>query len=161
LSFIPNPIPPLYEIDPAIDRWGSFGIVLAVSLAIFSGCLPPPNDKPDPPAPSPTPANVSAVERTANESLNHYRIALADVCKDLRDELKTKTFKSAGDFFAEWEKRNKATREAALTPYAEAVNAELFQRAADGSWKTDGPIDVAEFDRVLMEAERGLRVDGK
>lgn len=128
-------------------------VALLVALA---GCPYRPDSTPAP-KPDPTPANVSAVERAANESYARHRSAAADVCNDLRAELKTRTFKDAGEFFGEWEKRNKAAREKSLTPYAEAVNAELFKKNADGSWKTDGPIDVAEFDRVLMEAERGLR----
>lgn len=128
-------------------------------LIALAGCpYRPDNDgKPAPQPDPPTPANVSAVERAANESFTAYRSNVADVCRDLRNELKSRTFKDAGEFFSEWEKRNKLARETSLTPYAEAVNEELFKREADGSWKTDGPIDVAEFDRVLMEAERGLR----
>lgn len=132
--------------------------LLILSLTLSGCAYHPPAPGPSP-KPDPTPANVSAVERAANESFTAYRTELANVAAGLRAELKTKAppYKDAAEFFADWEKQNKAAREKALTPYAEAVNAELFERKPDGSWKTDGPIDAAEFDRVLMEAGRGLR----
>lgn len=143
------------------DTAQSAGWLAVLWMALFAnGCIYHPSPSPGPDDktnPAPTPSNVSAVERAANESFAQYRLDLANVCASLRADLKTKTYRDAAEFFAEWEKLNKAAREKSLTPYAEAVNAELFQRKPDGSWKTDGPFDAAEVDRVLMEAERGLR----
>lgn len=130
---------------------------LLLVLSLFaSGCLYQPTPSPGPDdKPAPAPSNVSAVEKAAAQGMADYSSAAADVCKSLRG--RSGEFKNWSEFQRAWEKENLAARIKSFDAYSEAVNAELFDKAADGSWKTDVPIDAAELDRVLMEAERGFR----
>lgn len=126
--------------------------IFALSVLLICGCYYG-NSSPKP-APEPVPVATSTVERAAAESFKTYRTNLADTAAAMRGRMDQKSY---GDFFAAWEKENAAVRGRSLEPYAEAINAALFSKAADGSWVTDGPIDRAKLEAVLRDAEAGLR----
>lgn len=141
-------------------------ILLYVAMAIvFAGCMPP-NESSDEKQDQkqdqkrdgqPDPANVSPVAKAASQGIAAYRSAAADVCKSLHDRAGSGEFTKWADFEKAWEQENYQARVKSFGPYAEAINDQLFTRGADGSWKTDGPIDVPKLQKVLREAEEGFR----
>lgn len=131
---------------------GARKMVLSAILLLCAGCYHP---EPTPGPDDKKPDNLPAVTRAADEGMNRYRTAAADACAAMR--AKAGAFKSWDELNKAWEEANRAARVEAFGAYAEAINAELFKRGPDGAWKTDGPIDAAELDRVLTEAERGFR----
>ena len=136
----------------ALQFAGWMALLYAAIAGLCAGCYQPPTPGP---APDPAPVNQSTVERAAADSFKTYRTNLADTAASMRGRIgDSKTY---GDFFAAWEKENAAVRGRSLEPYAEAINAALFSKAADGSWVTDGPIDRPKLEQVLRDAESGLR----
>lgn len=135
------------------DMWAMVWIVGL--FASLHGCFDPRSYRKSSPAPEPVPVATPAVERAAAESFAAYRKNLADTAAAMRARIgESKTY---GDFFSAWEKENAAVRARSLEPYADAINAALFSKSADGSWVTDGPIDRPKLEQVLQDAEKGLR----
>lgn len=132
---------------------GWVSLLYAAIAGLCCGCYSPSN-KPGP-APEPAPVFDSPIARAADQGMTDYRTAAADVCRSIRE--RASTFEKWADFEKAWEQENYQARVKAFGPYTEAINQQLFARNPDGSWKTDGAIDVPKLQKVLQDAEEGFR----
>ncbi len=139
-----------------MSRSASVRLLIAAFSLVFAGCLYRPLPQP---GPDTTPQKASDVERAADQGMTDYRIAAADVCASLSGRVES--FQSWDEFAKTLSSEMTAARLKSFAPFDEAVNARLFVRNPDGSWKTDGPLESERTKAVLADAERGLRGETK